>query len=69
MCWNADHDSDAVNSRVLYVIYLWQLNQNNALVRCKLHVCLYCCFRIHSESKDWKFVYLVSTIDQTVFIS
>ena len=69
MCWNADHDSDVVNSRVLYIIYLWQLNQNKALVRCKLHVCLYCCVRIHFESKDWTFVYLVSTIDQTVFIS
>ena len=34
ICWNADHDSDAVNSRVMYNIYLRQLNQNNVLVRC-----------------------------------
>ena len=68
MCSNAEHDSDAANSRVLYIICLWQPNQNSALVRCKLHVCLYCCIRIHSESKEWRFAYLVSTIDYIVFI-
>ena len=30
-------------------------------------MCLYCCVRIHSESKDWKFNHLVSTIDQILF--
>ena len=68
MCWNADHDSDAANSRVVYIICLWQLNQNSALVSNKLHVCMYCCIRIHSESKKWRFIHLVSTIEYTVFI-
>ena len=40
----------------------------SALVRPKLHVCLYCCIRIHSESKEWRFIYLVSTIEYIVFI-
>jgi len=65
---NADHDPDAVRSWALYIICLWQSNQNNALVRCKLHICLYCRIRIHSESEELRFTYLVSTIEYIVFI-
>jgi len=56
---NADHDSDAVCSWALYITYLWLYSQNSVSVRCKSHVCLYCCIRVHSESEEWRFAYLV----------
>jgi len=33
ICRNAGHDSDVVNSRVMYIIYLRQLYQNSVLIK------------------------------------